>query len=281
MSGLGAALGFALSCGVLVMLSRARLLRAPLMVERVAPYVPALRHRALPAPGPLSTLVAIIRTLAPGMPRMPITAGVQALSHAALGCAGGLVLGLIALSRGEGVVAILMLATLGGVVGVLVHDRRTVLRARHEREAVERELPVIIDLLAFSVASGESIAEALARVGRIAHGAMAAHIVGVVDDLRAGALLEDALRAMAARSASSDVDRLVEAVTVALERGTPVVEVLRAQAADARAGQRRRLVELAGRKDIAMLIPVVFLILPTVIVIAIFPGFRALQVLVP
>lgn len=281
MSGIGALLGFLLSCGVVVVMSRARLLRAPHVADRIAPYVPALRHRALPPPGPVPTLVEILRTVAPAVPRLPITSGAQALASAGLGCAGGLGLGLVAVGRGAGVGAVIVLALLGGALGVLIHDRREVLRARREREAIERQLPVIIDLLAFSVASGESMAEALTRVGRIASGVMAVQVVGVVDDLRAGALLEEALRAMAARAASTEVDRLVEAVTVALERGTPIVEVLRAQAADARGSQRRRLVELAGRKDIAMLVPVVFLILPTVIVIAIFPGFRALQVLVP
>ena len=68
---------------------------------------------------------------------------------------------------------------------------------------------------------------------------------------------------------------------IALDRGTPIVEVLRAQAADARAVHRRRLMEAAGRKDVAMLVPIVFLILPVVVAIALFPGLQALQVLVP
>jgi tight adherence protein C len=59
-----------------------------------------------------------------------------------------------------------------------------------------------------------------------------------------------------------------------------MAEVLRAQAADARAAGRRSLMEAAGRKDVAMLIPVVFLILPTVVLIALFPGFQSLQLIV-
>jgi tight adherence protein C len=38
--------------------------------------------------------------------------------------------------------------------------------------------------------------------------------------------------------------------------------------------------EFAGRKDVSMLIPVVFLILPTVVVIALFPGFRSLHLFI-
>jgi len=38
--------------------------------------------------------------------------------------------------------------------------------------------------------------------------------------------------------------------------------------------------ELAGRKDVLMLIPVVFFILPTVVLIALFPGAVSLDFLV-
>jgi tight adherence protein C len=66
-------------------------------------------------------------------------------------------------------------------------------------------------------------------------------------------------------------------VTGALDRGTPLVEVLRAQAQDSRDDAKRRLLELAGRKEVAMLFPLVFLILPITIAFAIFPGILVLQ----
>jgi tight adherence protein C len=73
----------------------------------------------------------------------------------------------------------------------------------------------------------------------------------------------------------------VDGIVVALERGTPLAEVVRAQAEDARAAEQRRLMELAGRKDVAMLVPVVFLVLPTVVLIALYPGVQSLRLIVP
>jgi tight adherence protein C len=64
----------------------------------------------------------------------------------------------------------------------------------------------------------------------------------------------------------------------ALERGTPLADVFRAQAQDSREDAKRALIEVAGKKEVAMLIPLVFLILPTTIVFAIFPGIFVLQV---
>ena len=47
---------------------------------------------------------------------------------------------------------------------------------------------------------------------------------------------------------------------MAVERGTPLAEVLRAQAADVREMSKRALLEAGGKKEISMMLPVVFLI---------------------
>jgi len=44
---------------------------------------------------------------------------------------------------------------------------------------------------------------------------------------------------------------------VAIERGTPLADVLRAQAADVRALGKRQLLESGGRKEIAMMVPAI------------------------
>jgi tight adherence protein C len=72
--------------------------------------------------------------------------------------------------------------------------------------------------------------------------------------------------------------RAVDQITGALERGTPLADVLRAQAQDSRDDAKRALLEVSGKKEVAMLVPVVFLILPTTVLFAIFPGIFVLQV---
>ena len=63
-----------------------------------------------------------------------------------------------------------------------------------------------------------------------------------------------------------------------MQRGTPLAEVLRAQAQDVREEGRRALMEAGGRKEIAMMVPVVFLILPVTVLFAVFPGLHLLPV---
>jgi tight adherence protein C len=54
--------------------------------------------------------------------------------------------------------------------------------------------------------------------------------------------------------------------------------VLRAQAVDVREAGKRGLLESGGRKEIGMMVPVVFLVLPVTVVFALFPGIVGLSV---
>jgi tight adherence protein C len=64
---------------------------------------------------------------------------------------------------------------------------------------------------------------------------------------------------------------------VAVERGTPLADVLRAQAQDVRESGRRALMEQGGKKEVLMMVPVVFLILPVTVAFAVFPSIAVLR----
>ena len=66
-------------------------------------------------------------------------------------------------------------------------------------------------------------------------------------------------------------------ITRSVQRGTPLAEVLRAQAQDVREAGRRAVMEEGGRKEILMMVPVVFMVLPVTILFAVFPGFSLLR----
>ena len=69
--------------------------------------------------------------------------------------------------------------------------------------------------------------------------------------------------------------RFATGIAVAVERGTPLADVLHAQAADVREAGRRELIESAARKEVLMMAPVVFFVLPITIVFAFYPGGSA------
>lgn len=148
--------------------------------------------------------------------------------------------------------------------------------ARRESEMVA-ELPTIAELLALSVGAGEGALGALERIVATTAGELAKELSQTLAQVRAGAPLSEELRALARRTGASGVRRFADATATAIDRGTPLAAVLRAQAQDARAAGRRELMEQGGKKEIAMMVPVVFLILPITIVFAVFPGLVAIN----
>lgn len=52
---------------------------------------------------------------------------------------------------------------------------------------------------------------------------------------------------------------------------------MRAQAQDARDASKQALIELGGRREITMMIPVVFLVLPVTVAFAVYPGLSSLN----
>ncbi len=57
--------------------------------------------------------------------------------------------------------------------------------------------------------------------------------------------------------------------------------MLHAQAADVREAGRRELIEIAARKEVFMMVPVVFLVLPVTVFFAFWPGVVGLNLTTP
>lgn len=194
----------------------------------------------------------------------------------------GLVVGLLldlAIVRGQALplLAQLTIVALLGVAGVALRDHLLQRAARARLERISNELPTVLEFLTLSLSAGEGILDAFRRVSRIDHGALAGEIATVVAGVNTGLPLGESLTALADGLQLPALSRCVEQITGALERGTPLSEVLRAQAQDGRDEAKRELLEVAGKKEVAMLVPLVFLILPTTIVFAIFPGIFVLR----
>jgi tight adherence protein C len=201
----------------------------------------------------------------------------------ALGLLAGLGVSALAVVAGGGAppLALLVLCLGLGLFGVLARDRWLSRDVAQREQRMVIEFPTIAELLALAVTAGEGPVGALERVCRISTGELAAELRTALTDARAGASLVAALEGIAARTSLPPLARFVDGVAIAVERGTPLAEVLRAQAVDVREAGRRRLLEAGGKKEIGMLVPVVFLVLPVTIVFALFPGFYGLQVLTP
>ena len=139
------------------------------------------------------------------------------------------------------------------------------------------ELPTVLEFLTLRLSAGEGILDSIRRVSRVSRGELSRELATVTADVATGMPLAQTLSRLAADLELPPFTRCVEQLVGALERGTPLVEVLRAQAQDVRDDAKRDLLEVAGKKEVAMLVPLVFLILPTTIAFAVFPATLVLQ----
>jgi tight adherence protein C len=198
------------------------------------------------------------------------------------GFAGCLVVGLLGPGRQPGKALTWLLVCAGSaLVAIMLRDNLLTRTVRQREQQILAEFPVVADLLALSVAAGEGPVGALGRVVTTCRGALADELGVVLAQSRTGVPVAAALDDLGRRSGLPVLARFAEGVAVAVERGTPLVDVLAAQAADVREASRRSLIESGARKEVAMMVPVVFLIMPVTLMFAFFPGVVGLNLLTP
>ncbi|WP_018635330.1 type II secretion system F family protein [Parafrankia elaeagni] len=173
-------------------------------------------------------------------------------------------------------VALVVAGTAGGT---LARDWWLSRAIREREDRMLMEFPTVAELLALAVTAGESAIGALERVSRLTRGELGTELRLALADAHAGATLVQALEGIATRTPLPPLTRFVDGMAVAIERGTPLADVLRAQAVDVREAGKRQLLEAGGRKEIAMMIPVVFLILPTTVIFAFYPALVSFTVI--
>ncbi len=174
---------------------------------------------------------------------------------------------------GASPLAVLASAVVLTLVGVLGRDRWLTRQVRQREKRMLEEFPTVAELLALAVTAGEGPVGALERVHRISAGELSRELGRALAEARSGASLVLALDGIARRTSLAPLARFVDGVAIAVERGTPLAEVLRAQAVDVREAGKRQLLDSAGKREIAMMVPVVFLVLPVTLLFALFPGF--------
>ena len=193
------------------------------------------------------------------------------------GLAGGAVAGALWWGRHAHPIALPVLVLVAAVGGFAARDWALTQQARRRERLMMAEFPTIAEMLALAVGAGEGPVAALERVAQLSHGELAAELRRTLADARAGASLVQALQGLSGRTDLAPLVRFVDGVVVAVERGTPLAQVLRGQAQDVREAGQRELLEDAGRKEIAMMVPVVFGVLPVTVLFAVYPGFAFLR----
>lgn len=297
----GALVGFGLSAGLWLVASGLLRTRRPSVDQRVLPYVRDV-HPYVVLPGRSNGVAAAV--FGPSLRRAAAAVGewvgsatsvrsrldrlgdattleefrVRQALWGALGLGAAVaVAALLWTSQRTAAPILLGMCGFGFVAGVMWCDHRLTDQVKTRERKMEQEFPVVAELLALAVAAGESPVAGLDRILRVCRGSLADELGRVLAEIRTGAPMAAAFDALARRTGVTSISRFAEGLAVALERGTPLVDVLHAQAADVRDSARRELMEAGGRKEVSMMIPVVFLVLPVTVIFAFYPGLVGLH----
>lgn len=297
-------LGGAFASGLALLLSLLPRLRAEPLIVRVAPYIRDItmpRGVDLPEKSVHPLGIDIVPFLSRVRLLLPAVFGgedelAQRLERsgwrigplryrsiqrvAALGglFGGAFFVALSSLGAGRFAAASLLLPPLFAIGGAFVCELLLSRSIRARAHRMEEELPTVLEFLALCLSAGAALFESVQRVASIGSGELGSELRRVVLAVRTGDTLADALAELARRVDVAPLTRAVDHLLVAIDRGSPLAHVLHAQADDARDGAKRALIESAGKKEIMMLLPLVFLILPLSILFAVFPGVAMLSI---
>lgn len=300
-------LGTALGIGLISMLAAIPRVGAPALARRISPYVrDVIDVREEPpwrdtnsarvggaggvmigavlrgAAGRVSRTLGGSEALARRLAQAGDTRGVERfrarqLGWATAGLVAGSALTIVIALAGRATPILVVLPVITGLLAGYAADVQLQARARRRLSRLQEELPEVLEFLSMCLAAGEGILDSLRRVSALGAGDLAAELRVAVLEVGTGSSLTDALSGLARRLDLPALTRAVDQLIASIERGAPLARVLQAQADDAHEDAKRHLIERAGRAEIAMLVPLVFLILPLSVVFAIFPGIVMLQ----
>jgi len=142
---------------------------------------------------------------------------------------------------------------------------------------VNEELVNILQMLSIMISAGESPIMALRYISQRSVGYIPTLIKQSFSKYESGNNLTQTLEYIAAATGSSAVRRLTNSIQIAIQRGTPILDVLNNQVQSLNKQINLALLKKSGKSEITLLIPVVFLILPVSISFAIWPSIYGLN----
>ena len=145
-------------------------------------------------------------------------------------------------------------------------------RAAHARLAsADRELPLLLDLLAAAAAAGLSGQLALRRALEATEGPLAEELSEAVRRMDLGGRWREELEAVAKKLDLPDLRRAVAILTRSDAIGSSLADALSELARESRAARRVLVAARARKAPVKMLFPLVFLVLPAFLLLTVVP----------
>jgi pilus assembly protein TadC len=143
--------------------------------------------------------------------------------------------------------------------------------ARRRNRAIDRDVPLLLDVLSLASFAGLAPAAALGRAVSAIDGPLAEVLSAALDDIDLGARWRGRLARLAQDVPVADLRRVVAVLVRTESIGAATAEPIAILADEVRAVRRATASERARKAPVQMLFPLVFLILPAFLLLTVVP----------
>jgi len=199
-----------------------------------------------------------------------------ALRFVAMVVLGGLVLVLMIIARLPTTQRLLFVG-LSAALGYFMPVLWLGSKIRSRQAEIVRELPDVLDLLTICVEAGLGFDQAVAKVVDKSDNQLTRAFNRYLQEVRLGKLRREGLLAMSARMEVADVTSFVAAIVQADQLGVSIAKILRIQSDQMRIRRRQRAEQKAHQAPIKMLIPMAFLIFPSIFIMLLGPALLTIM----
>jgi tight adherence protein C len=180
-------------------------------------------------------------------------------------------LGYIALASPSTGVAIILLVGMPAI-GAMYPSVRLNRQVRERHDAILKDLPDTLDLMAISVEAGVGFEGALGIVCEHFDSPLAEEFSRTLKEMELGLPRREALQNLKKRTEVPELSNFVLALTQADALGMPIGRVLKTQATEMRSKRRQWAREKAAKLPVKILFPLILFIFPPVFVIVLGPA---------
>lgn len=159
-----------------------------------------------------------------------------------------------------------------GVVGYELPDLRIRSMAKARQRDLRRSLSDTLDLLTVTVEAGLGFDAAVAQIAQNGRGPIVAEFTRYLREKQIGLSAQQALEALSERSSAVEFKTFTNAIAQADRLGISIAPVLREQTHEMRLRNRQNAQERAQKVPVKILIPLIFLIFPSVLIIILAPA---------
>jgi len=142
---------------------------------------------------------------------------------------------------------------------------------------IRKAMPDALDLLTICVEAGLGFDAAMAKVSEKWDNQLSLAFARTIREIQLGKTRKDAMRDMSDRLGIAEMTSFVAAIIQSEQLGVSMAKILRIQSDQMRVKRRQYAEELAHKAPVKMVLPMAFLIFPTIMIIVLTPA--ALQIM--